>query len=466
MQEIFNSIVIGPLEEILAARDARSLLRKEFALRNLPSLSLNLNVPGYPKSNDVAGRFFLYCLEDLKIHLGSRLLRPDEKEEICKKDAAGDFYIVPFETGQYTLIEIKQICEDFEKTHAWGRFIDVDITDRTGQPVSSGKFKPCFYCSEHPADECRREKRHPEEEVRAFMFSKMKEYCLQQREITIRRNLSSIALQSVLYEISLTPKPGLVDKFSNGVHSDMNYSTFINSTSAISGYFNDLARAGFDFAENDMTNALPVIRKIGLRMEKAMFGTTNNVNTQKGIIFLMGLSLFSAGHLFAHQDEFSIEIFRTLVKNICKNITDRELQKPQRSPETHGEHIYHKLKIAGARGEAEKGFPTVFESGLPELVKYPDLNEKVMLRAFLSISAKNNDTNILYRSSMDVLDQFRKLSQTALETENLDPLVNYCLKQGISPGGSADILAVSIFLYLLIKQSGNHGLLNFPTLIS
>ena len=108
----------------------------------------------------------------------------------------------------------------------------------------------------------------------------------------------------------------------------------------------------------------------------------------------------------------------------------------------------------------------VFDFGLPELLKFPELNEQVLLRAFLAISANNNDTNILYRSSMDVLNQFRKLSQTALETDNMDLLADFCMKQRISPGGSADLLAVSIFLYLLMKQSRNNGLLNFPTLIS
>ena len=301
MQEIFNSIVIGPLQEILAARDARSLMRKEFSLRNLPSLSLNLNVPGYPKSNEIVSRFFLYCLDDLKVYITARWIQLDEKEAILKKDEAGDFYIVPFSTDHHSLIEIKQFCEDFEEDHSWGRFIDVDITDMAGLPVSSGKSKPCFYCNEHPADDCRRHQRHETEAVRTFMVEKMKAYCLQQREITISRNLSSLALQSILYEISLTPKPGLVDKLSSGVHSDMNYSTFLNSTAAISAYFNDLVQAGFAFDENDMTKALPVIRNIGLRMEKSMFRSTNQVNTQKGIIFLMGLSLFSSGYLFAHD---------------------------------------------------------------------------------------------------------------------------------------------------------------------
>jgi holo-ACP synthase/triphosphoribosyl-dephospho-CoA synthase len=458
MQDIFNSIAIGPLEEILAARDARSLLRKGFSLHNLPSLSLNLNVPGYPKSNETVSRFFLYCLDDLKVYITAHLIRLDEKQAIHEKDKAGDFYIAPFSTDHHSLIEIKQLCEDFEEKHAWGRFIDVDITDDAGMPVSSGKSKSCFYCNEHPADECRRDQRHDTEEVRAFMFSKMRAFCLKQREITICRNLSALALQSVLTEISLTPKPGLVDKFSNGVHSDMNYNTFINSTSTISVYFNDLAQAGFDFAENDMTKALPVIRNIGLRMEKSMFDSTNQVNTQKGIIFLIGLSLFSSGYLFAHEDDFRIEKFRTIIKDICRGLTNRELEVPQRPPETHGEHIYHKLRISGARGEAENGFPTVFNFGLPELLNFNELNEQALLRAFLALAANNNDTNILYRSNVDVLNHFRELSQTALKTNNMYPLVDFCMKQRISPGGSADLLAVSIYLYLLIKQNGNNGL--------
>jgi holo-ACP synthase/triphosphoribosyl-dephospho-CoA synthase len=466
MQEIFNSVVIGPLQEILAARDARSLLRKGFSLRNLPSISLNLNVPGYPKSNEIVSRFFLYCLDELKVYIKARLVHLDEKEAILKKDEAGDFYLVPFSKNHHSLFEIKQICEDFEEKHSWGRFIDVDITDYAGMPVSSGKLKSCFYCNEHPADVCRRDQRHETEELRAFMFSKMRAFCKQQREITISRNLASLALRSILYEISLTPKPGLVDKFSNGVHSDMNYNTFINSTAAISGYFNDLAKAGFAFTENDMTKALPVIRNIGLRMEKSMFDNTNQVNTQKGIIFLMGLSLFSAGYLFAQEDEFQIEKFRTIIINICKDLTYRELEAPQRPPETHGEHIYHKHRITGARGEAEKGFPTVFNYGLPELLKFNEPDEQALLSAFLAIASNNNDTNILYRSNVDVLNHFREISQKALETDNMDPLVDFCMKQRISPGGSADLLAVSIYLYLLIKQSDNNGLLNFPTLIS
>ncbi len=456
----------GPLQKILAARDARSLLRKGFSLRNLPSLSLSLNIPGYPKSNEIIHRFFLYCLDDLKIFITARLLCPDENEAVLQQDEAGDFYIAPFSTGQISPVEIKKIGEDFEQSHAWGRFIDVDVTDNTGMPVPSGKSKPCFYCNEYPADHCRRQMRHDTDELKDFMFGRMKAYCRQQREISISRTLSSLALQSILCEISLTPKPGLVDKFSNGVHKDMNYSTFIISTAAISGYFNELVRAGFSFGENDMTKALPAIRNIGLRMERTMFAGTSGVNTQKGIIFLMGLSLFTSGYLFAHEDIFGIEKFRKIVKDICKDLTYRELEDIGRPSATHGEQVYRSLKFAGARGEAENGFPLAFDFGLPELFKHHELNDPVLLRSFLVIAANNNDTNILFRSSEKVLSQFKELSREAFETGNMDSLMEFCMKEKISPGGSADLLAVSIYLYLLMTQCSDNGLLNFPTLIS
>ena len=42
--------------------------------------------------------------------------------------------------------QIKDITEQFEESHELGRFIDVDVTDNSGVPVSSGKSKVCFYC--------------------------------------------------------------------------------------------------------------------------------------------------------------------------------------------------------------------------------------------------------------------------------------------------------------------------------
>jgi holo-ACP synthase/triphosphoribosyl-dephospho-CoA synthase len=447
--------VIEPLQSLLASKDERAKLRKKIALTKMPSVSLSLNVPGLPKSNKITQKFFNICVTDLKFFLQANRISVDNENALHQEDIAGDFFIAPFSAMHLSFTEIKQLCETFEERHSCGRFLDVDITDDMGNPVSSGKAKLCFFCNQKPATVCRRENSHDLNELREFMFSKMEEFCQHHHEAKICRSISSMALKAIFYEISLTPKPGLVDKFSNGSHTDMNYQTFIDSSVAISAYFTDLVRAGLDFDENDLTKALPVIRNIGLRMETAMFSSTQNINTQKGLIFLMGISLFACGYLFAMQGSFKTKRFREIVKQICRDLSYKELENPNQWKKSHGELAYAKYAVTGARGEAENGFPMVFDFGLPVLLKSRELNDESLQRAFLTIAANNNDTNILYRSNPDVLGNFKKLSGNLLKKnnqENYNKLINYCKKENISPGGSADLLALAIFIYFLNKS--------------
>jgi holo-ACP synthase/triphosphoribosyl-dephospho-CoA synthase len=442
----------------LEARDQRAFLKTQIAQRGLPCLSLSLNVPGFPKSNPTVKTFFDYCLREFKYSLKADLVNIIKAEAIEQSDAAGDFYLVPCSLGILTLPEIKQVCEAFEQNHPLGRFIDADLNDQNGETVSSGRSKLCFFCLERPAIECRRENAHEPEELRSFMFPKMAEYCRQKLEEEIIIKLSSLAQQAILSEISLTPKPGLVDKISNGSHADMNYQTFIDSTAAISPWFSDLAREGFSFRNSDLAKALPKIRNIGLRMESAMFAATQNTNTQKGVIFLMGLSLFTCGKLFSQSDQFSTETFRAIIQGICKDLVKKEFVPNSGSGKSHGEEIFLKYGSGGARGEAENGFRMVFEFGLPQLTALTQLNDESLIKCFLAIAANNNDTNILYRSNPQVLSDFKKHCKNALENfsdENYAEVIDYCKNKNISPGGSADLLAVTIFVWSVMRQFDN-----------
>ena len=110
----------------------------------------------------------------------------------------------------------------------------------------------------------------------------------------------------------------------------MNYQTFLRSSTAIASWFGDLVIEGFHFRENDLKKALPVIRSIGLRMETAMYTATNNVNTQKGLIFLMGITLFACGYLYARQDKFEADLFRDIIMKICKDLsTELDTNSPE-----------------------------------------------------------------------------------------------------------------------------------------
>lgn len=438
----------------MEARDQRALLKGQIATRGLPSLSLTLNIPGFPKSNSAAQNFFGYCVVDFRYFLKANLINILDEEAISGNDAAGDFFIVPCTPGSRALPEIKQFCETFEQNHPLGRFIDADLNDPKGNTVSSGKSKICFFCLERAAIDCRRENAHDPEEVRAFMFSKMVAYCNEKHEDEVVQKFSTLAFRAILSEISLTPKPGLVDKFSNGSHSDMNYQTFLDSTTAISPWFPELVREGFKFNDPDLTKVLPILRNIGLRMESAMFEATRNVNTQKGIIFLMGISLFACGRLLRTSDRFNRDEFRDVLRSICKDLVTKELKNRGVGAKSHGTDIFGKYGFSGARGEAESGFETVFRFGLPQLLKSDQLNDSLLIKCLLAIASANNDTNILYRSNLETLTDFQRLCKIALEDfnhRNYNAVIAFSKNNNISPGGSADLLAVTIFVWSVLR---------------
>ena len=139
---------------------------------------------------------------------------------------------------------------------------------------------------------------------------------------------------------------------------------------------------------------------------------------------------------------------------ICRDIVKRELMESNPSNSTHGLDVFHSSGFSGARGEAEVGFRTVFEVGLPYLAVVSQLSDTDMIKCFLAIASHNMDTNILFRGGSDVLMNFQKLCKAALEDytdSNYLKVAEFCKNENVSPGGSADLLALSIFFWSVMK---------------
>ncbi len=446
------------LQKILLAKDNRANLRNTFSAKKNVSISLSLNIASYPKTNKNISQFFNLVLADLKIFLLANKVFIDNRSEVNSIDEAGNFFIAIVKNKDITSSEIKQITEEFEENHKLGRFIDVDITNKHGKNVSSHKKKLCYFCNEKPAIVCMREKTHSYPELKSFISKKINDYLFNEKKKQITKQLSSIALKSILYEVSLSPKPGLVDFYNSGSHKDMNYYTFLNSSAALAQYFTKFAELGYGFNE-DLSKAISKIRIIGLQTEKDMFAATNDVNTQKGIIFLMGIALFSASYVFYKDGKFTISNFQETVKKVCKSLVYSELQNLQ-VYKTHGEKCFEKfgLKGAGARHEVEQAFPTVVNFALPVLEKYFRGNKKeeielALRKTLLAIISKNNDSNVLYRKGESILKKLKIFSKDAfIEDKEYNKVCKFCIKENISPGGSADLLAVSLFLHFTKKD--------------
>lgn len=440
------------LTELLAAREERASIRDRLAKNQSGSVSLNLNVPGLPKTGADYSRFFNRVKFELITWLLANRLVLNRSEEVEVNHAAGNFYIIPVVSGFRLPEHLKTITELFEINHPLGRFIDVDVTNSEGQFISSGKSKVCFYCGQHPAIDCMRSKRHSLAELRHYQLRLIQGYLTNQHLEELLRKVVSKALRAILYEVSLTPKPGLVCPFSNGVHPDMDYRMFMDSSAVISSWFAELFRQGANCADDELQGALPKIRTIGLQMENDMFAITSGVNSQKGIIFLMGISLFSVGYVVQKTGAFNQQLFVETVRMICRQLVERETAEINSHPQTHGELCFQKYSVGGVRHEAEQGFPTVFQHGLPVLEREKSTGKKSLSQALLAIMAVLNDTNVLYRAGDDVLNQLKALcydASNAFSEEKYQQIIDFCLQHRISPGGSADLLGISVFIYLL-----------------
>lgn len=274
--------------------------------------------------------------------------------------------------------------------------------------------------------------------------------------------MANISIKSMLYEVSATPKPGLVDRNNAGAHRDMDFFTFLNSTSVLYSYFYRCTKAGINFKKEDYTLLLKSIRPIGINAEREMFKATKGINTHKGMIFSLGIITAALGSLFKDYNRwnYSPRVVSSRVMYIAEGIS-KELDTENDNP-TYGERLFKRHGIKGIRGEVEAGFPSVVDISLPIFKTLIDkkiysIND-ILVHTLLHLIKDTEDSNILGRHNMDILDYVKERVDEALERGGYLTPRGRCfvkaldfefIKKHISPGGSADLLAVTTMLYLV-----------------
>ena len=276
--------------------------------------------------------------------------------------------------------------------------------------------------------------------------------CLNEISLTI----SSFAIQAILYEVSCYPSPGLVSPISNGAHKDMDYFTFIDSSAVLSKYLAVFVQQGYnDKGYKDVFNN---IRTVGKDAEREMFIKTKRINTHKGMIFLMGIACAAVGKALYEKKPF--EDIRNIIKEMTAGIVEKELLSLEDRPDlSHGEKIYLNNKNEGIRGEVERGIPTVFDYSL-ELFKQNSelsINDR-LVHTLIGIMSKCNDSTIIHRHNQETLEKVKEKARDMIEfggmksiisRRKIEKLCQEFIEENISPGGSADLLGVTVFLYLV-----------------
>ncbi|KGA41937.1 2-(5'-triphosphoribosyl)-3'-dephospho CoA synthase [Pectobacterium odoriferum] len=254
-------------------------------------------------------------------------------------------------------------------------------------------------------------------------------------------------------EVMLTPKPGLVDCANNGSHRDMDVALFQTSIQAISPWFRHFTEAGYQHASVPLAQLLSQVRPIGIACEQAMLSATKGVNTHKGGIFAFGLLCSAAGWLAGRGERVTQRSLCDSVAIMCHDVVRNELETCSGAA-TAGEHLYQRHGLTGARGEAASGFNTVCQYALPALhqtIAAGEGDETALLRTLLVLMAHNPDTNVVSRGGMEglafVQDYARRLLAGPLDRQALREMDDALIARNLSPGGSADLLALTWLLY-------------------
>lgn len=445
------------LEDILEAREARTARRRrmqeEYAL---PCLSLSMNIPGPVKDSP--------CIRALFRHAAGRIaatLPVTACRTAFGVTGPHGVFIAPGDAAR-----LKEAACRLEAENDYSRLLDLDVYDPDGTPVAGAdrvEGRTCFLC-DRPSAVCMREKRHPPEALAEHvrrLFTSFHADMSRHISVTAAR-YAALAMEAMLFEASCAPSPGLVDPLHSGSHKDMDFFTFMRGSAALGYGLQRCAQAGLQH-DGPAPYLLPVLRRIGLETEKDMLSATGGVNTHKGFLFSMGLSLGATGLLRRGEKDVTPRALGALLGRMTCGIVTGELGGC--GAKTAGERMYREFGITGIRGEVEAGLPSVLDAGLPALKKAlragMDAN-RALLIALTALMTRVEDTTILARSPrLETLRAVQAKARAILDSgllereawrETLWDFDRELVARNLSPGGSADLLALTWYMYRLERE--------------
>ena len=293
---------------------------------------------------------------------------------------------------------------------------------------------------------------------RAMDSNSLKEAAQLVPPTTLPYIIAHLATRALHAELDTTPKPGLVDKDNSGAHRDMYHALMSRSIRAIHPYFVRLALLGFaaDIPSHDD------IVKTGIEAERAMFEATNGVNTYKGALFSMGLAVVAAAGKAWQGYSITPQALSAAISKLAFAFPDTKGTHGSKAKQTAASET---ATFKGALDNAREGYPMLFNDWLPFYANLIKNGEPHALHlTLLRIMCDLDDTNIVYRTSLAMMKQVKEESRSVLsrwsetthgtpQTDggtNLDTILGDMnrsfVQRNISPGGSADMLSLVVFI--------------------
>lgn len=438
------------LQDILDARERRAQKQQELLnTYQKPLVCFTMNIPGPNKlDRDISIGFAVgnWLLRDRLS--GCPVLHKEVGREATGCEA---YYMVDLPAKR-----LKQLTIELEDVDPIGRLFDMDVIDTDGTKLTREELgysrRKCLIC-DNDAALCARSRAHGLAQLQdrtGFML-----YLAARQWMT--EYVAVRAYLALNKEFTTTPKPGLVDRNNRGAHQDMGIKHFFASANALRPYFCRFTEEGFLSRDEAPEETFRRIRPIGIEAEQAMLKATHGVNTHKGAIFSIGLLCAAAGRLC--PELWKPETLLAECAAMTTGVTQQDFAGVTvETAKTAGERIYAAYGITGVRGQAEAGFPAVAEVGLPILRQ--GLRQGLSLNdagcaTLLHLIAATDDTNLIHRSDRQTQLAVKEQVAAMLREDpfptpdRITELDREFIEKNLSPGGSADLLALTYFLLFL-----------------
>lgn len=425
------------VEDILLARDRRAARQQEWLDKyHLPLISFTMNIAGEIKSDALIRRAFLTGVERIERLLARKGFAVKERMQLFAFTGCEALWAVAADAQ-----EIKAQMLLLEEEDALGRLFDMDVIDAQGAHLSRGTERTCLICG-GPVRACARVRMHSAQQL----YQRAREIIRAHYDAEYLLQVGEAAQRALMYEALTTPKPGLVDMENSGAHRDMDIFSFADAICALRRYFEDCARMGLEGASVER------LQHAGRLAEEKMLSAAH-ANTHKGAVFSLGILCYAAGCCgegaeIADILQKAAEIgayFLTEMQSHCRGVTG-------------GEKQYAAYGLTGARGEAASGFETVTRIALPALeaaLRQHKSLPQAGLEALMYLIMQVKDSNIIRRAGLAGQEfaaaQAEKVLQNGCMADDLRALNDLFVEKNISPGGSADLLAVTYFLHFLVE---------------
>ena len=275
----------------------------------------------------------------------------------------------------------------------------------------------------------------------------MHAFNLHAKTLTLAERLADLAVDALIDEADLSPKPALVDRRGNGAHTDLHLGLMHASALSLWPAFKEMADAAIEFGDVGLP-LREALGRIGREGEQAMLATTNGVNTHRGAIWALGLLVAAAALENTNPSAVTLCAARLAL------LDDRFAPRPL----SHGAQVAQRYGARGAREEAQLGFPSVVQRALPQLKHSRAAGhgeQNARLDALLAIMTRLADTCVLYRAGEAGLQTMQLGAQAVLDAggsaslagrRRLHELDEQLIALNASPGGAADLLAACLFI--------------------